>query len=147
MSQVVTAIQLETGAVTIDTPGGDILARAGSGLFRWQEQTELLAREMAKLQEAGIFLDPEGSPVVPGWWQRQEDGQHVAWYLVWPAGYARRAGLKRRQYVKAAEYEATRAKVERTLEYSSLKQSYDRLVRETEQAVQELARLVERYNW
>ena len=144
---MVTNLDLESRTVTINVPHGELLARAGASLGRWQEEVDRLTEEMARLQKTGVFLDDDDNPVVPGWWERKERGHHIAWYLVWPAKYARRSGRKRREYVKAADYEATKAKVERTLEYANLKARRDRLSRELEQAGQELTRLVERYGW
>jgi len=112
-----------------------------------QQQVEQLEEEMIRLQEAGIFLDEESSPVVPGWWEKKENDQHVAWYIVWPTGYARKAGIKRRQYIKPADYEATKAKAQRTLEYASLKLRRDKLAGQIERAGQELAGMAEKYGW
>ena len=75
-SRLVTASDLETRTVTIDVPHGQLLARVGASLGRWQEQVDQLLAEMAKLQEAGIFLDETDNPVVPGWWERKENGHH-----------------------------------------------------------------------
>ena len=147
MNNLVTGLDLEIGAVTIDVPYGDLLAKAGAALARWQEEVGRLQKEMAGLQKAGIFLDEDGEPVVPGWWERKEKGQHIAWYLVWPQKYARRTGNKRRQYVKAADYKATRVKVERTLEYANLKATRDRLASQIEQVGQALAKLADRLGW
>lgn len=130
-----------------DVPHGDLLARAGRELVYWQEKIDRLGDQMATLEAARIFLDDDGDPVVPGWWQRKEDGHHKAWYLVWPAKYARRSGRKRRQYVKAADYEATRATVARTLDYANLKARRDRLARQIEAVGGDLARLADKYEW
>ena len=137
-SSLVTASELKTRTVTIDVPHGELLVRAAAALGSWQEEAERLKAEMAKLEETGIFLDDNGDPVVPGWWERKESGHHIAWYLVWPAKYARRAKRKRRQYVKAADYEKTKAQAQRTLEYASLKLKHDRLTQQVEQLGQDL---------
>ena len=46
---------------------------------------------------------------------------------------------------KVADYEVTRATVERTLEYAYLKAGRDRYTRQIEQAGRDLAKLAERY--
>jgi hypothetical protein len=150
--RLVTSLDLETRTVTIDVPHGELLANAGASLGHWQEQVDRLKGELAELQEAGIFLDEADNPLVPGWWERKENGHHIAWYLVWPAKYARSehakiAGRKRRQYVKESDYEATKAQVQRTLEYANLKSRHDTLARNIEQAGRDLAKLVEKYEW
>lgn len=141
-----TGLQLETRTVTIGVPHGDLLAKVGASLGRWQEEVDHLFGQMAGLQSEGVFLDGDAA-VVPGWWERKEDGHHKAWYLVWPAEYARCAGRKRREYVRRDDLETTRATVQRSLEYASLKVRADRLTQQIEAVGFDLSRLAERYGW
>jgi len=144
--RVVTSFQLETRAVTIGVPHGDLLAKVGVSLGRWQEEVDRLSGDMSGLQSDGVFLDGDNA-VVPGWWERKEDGHHKAWYLVWPAEYARRSGRKRREYVRRDDLEMTRAMVQRSLEYASLKVRADRLTQQIEAVGFDLTRLAARYGW
>jgi hypothetical protein len=98
---VVTGLQLETGMATIDTPHSELLARAAAALARWQHKAEQAEKEMAQLKAAGVFLDDDGEPVVPTWWERQDRDYR---YLVWPTAYARRTGTPRRQYIRWEEW-------------------------------------------
>ena len=141
---VVTGLELETKMVTIDAPHGDLLARAAAALAYWQEEAERLAEEMGPLSNAGVFLDDDGIPVVPSWWDRQD---RPSLYLIWPAAYARKMGIPRRQRVEAEEYEVLESKRMRTIAYSNLKAKHDRLVAQIEHAGQDLIKLAERYGW
>ncbi len=109
---------------TIDVPHGDTLTTIASALGRWQAEALRLDAEMVELCNSGpgVYLDPDGKPVVPGWYERKrkDDGRHIAWYLIWPHKHARRTGCKRRQYLRAAEVEAARGKAARTREYADL---------------------------
>lgn len=147
MARDVTGLELEMRTVTIDVPHADLLVEIGKVLARWQEEIDRLSGEMARLQDAGVFLDENGTPVVPGWWERKENGHHAAWYLVWPRRYVRKTGRKRRQYVKVSDYEPTKAKVQRTLEYAELQLRLNRLTRQIEETGQDLTKLAERYGW
>lgn len=145
----VTTNKLKSRSVTIgeDVPFADLLTRAAAELLHWQEEVERLSAEMASLQRGNVYLDNDGKPVVPGWWERKESGHHKAWYLVWPSEYARQSGRKRREYVRSGDLEATRATVGRTLEYANLEARQDKLNRQLEAAGRELARLADKYGW
>jgi hypothetical protein len=146
MAKVVTSFDFDVGIVTIEVPQGDLLVAIGAALGRWGDEARRLAADMARLRGDGVFLDEDGEPVVPGWWERKDKGRHVAWYLVWSHEYARQAGRKRREYVRAGDYEATKVKVERTLEYANLKARHDKVTAQIERAGQELRKLVERFD-
>ena len=71
VSKLVTGLDFDLGTFTINVPRADLLVKAGAALARWQEEVKRLSVEMAKLQEAGVFLDENREPVVPGWWERK----------------------------------------------------------------------------
>lgn len=142
MRRRVTGLELEQGAVVLDVPHGDLLARLGATLAHWRAESQRLMQKMGELEALGLFLDASGEPVVPSWWEHKEDGRHVGWYLVWPAEYAKRAGRKQREPVKASNYEAARKKVWRTTNYIQLKTRRDALITRVEAVGHELSRLV-----
>jgi len=146
MDKIINIYDLDTGSAAIDAPHGDTLIACATALARWQEQVGRLEASIAKLRAQGIYLDPDGKAVVPGWYERKkQDGQHVAWYLIWPHKHARRTGCKRRQYVRAAEVEATRARAERTREYRDLAARRKMLLTRIDRLGWDLANLAERH--
>ena len=143
--KVVTGFDFSVGVATIDVPHGDTLTALATALARWESKARHLDADMAVLRGHGVFLDPDGAPVVPGWWERKANGRHKAWYLVWPRAHARRTGCNRRQYVKAAEVEETRVKVARTLEYANLAARRKKVAGQMAQVGQALAGIVEKF--
>ncbi len=143
--KVVTGFDFSARVVTIDVPHGDLLTALATALSNWHDRTRRLDADMAVLCGHGVFLDPDGGAVVPGWWERKRDGRHVAWYLVWSHKHARKTGCKRRQYVKAARVEATRAKVARTLEYANLAAWREEVADQMDQVGRALAGIVEKF--
>ena len=144
--KMVTGFDFSARVVTIDVPHGDLLTALATALAEWQSKTRYLDASMAVLRGGpGVFLDPDGKPVIPGWWERKANGRHVAWYLVWPRAHARRTGCNRRQYVKAAEVEETRVKVARTLEYANLAARRKKVAGQMAQVGQALAGIVEKF--
>lgn len=145
MPKLITLYDLEAGIVDLDVPHGDALATIATALGRWQDEIHRLTASMNALHSRGIYLDPDNQPVVPTWSERKQNGRHVAWYLVWPRPYARRTGCPRRQYVRAAQVEATRAKVKRTLEYANLAAWCVRTLKRRDQVRQELDQLIQKH--
>ncbi len=143
--KVVTGFDLDIGIVTIDVPHGDALITLAAALGDWQARADRLAAGMAELRDdaPGVYLDPDGTPVVPGWYERKDGDRHVAWYLIWSHAHSRATGCKRRQYVRAAEVEAVRVKVARTIEYRDLAARRDALQTRIARLGRELAGLVE----
>lgn len=118
--KMVTGLELARGEAALDLPFGDILAQIGAALTRLQLEIEALATRIEAIKSQGVFLNEDGAPVVPSWWERKQDGRDAGWYLIWPADYAKRAGRKRREPISAADYQAARAKVWRTLTLAKL---------------------------
>jgi hypothetical protein len=145
MPKVIDLYDLDANIVTIDVPHGDALTTIATALGRWQADVQRLNASMDALQSRGVYLDPDGAAVVPGWSERKKNGRHVAWYLVWPRSYARLTGCPRRQYVRANLVEATREKVKRTLEYANLAAWRARVLRQRDQVGQELDKLIEKH--
>ena len=144
--KMVTGFDFSARVVTIDVPHGDLLTALATALAEWQSKTRYLDASMAVLRGGpGVFLDPDGKPVIPGWWERKANGRHVAWYLVWPRAHARRTGCNRRQYVKAAEVEETRVKVARTLEYANFAAWRERVDKQMDQVGRALGGIVEKF--
>lgn len=137
--------------MTIDTvilPHADLLTRAKTGLANWQYHVDRLARQLEDLRQAGVYLDPDGQPVVPSWTERTNgDGQHVAWYLVWPSSYVAATGHKRREYINKKRYEWVKANVERTREYMNLDHQRRDLQNKIDWAGRELTNMVRRFGW
>jgi hypothetical protein len=131
----------------IDVPHGDVLTALAVALGRWQVEVRRLDADLAGLRGGlGVYLDQGGAAVMPGWYERKkQDGRHVAWYLIWPHKHAQRTGCKRRQYVRAAEVEATRSKVARTREYRDLAAQRARLEARIDRLGRGLAGLVEEH--
>jgi hypothetical protein len=130
----------------IDVPHGDVLTALAVALGRWQAEVRRLDADLAGLRGGlGVYLDQGGAAVMPGWYERKKDGRHVAWYLIWPHKHARRTGCKRRQYVRAAEVEATRSKAARTGEYRDLAARRARLEGRIAEMGRGLAGLVEEH--
>jgi hypothetical protein len=121
-----------------------LLDRARAALASWRFDADHAAAEMAVLREAGVFMDETGAPVLPTWWERLDRPSR---WLIWPAHYARRAGLPRRQRVAPGELEDIEAKRQRTLAYANAKERRDRLLARIEDVHQDLAQLAERYGW
>ncbi len=143
--KVVTGFDFDISIVTIDVPHGDLLTALATTLGRWQDAARRLDGDMAVLRGHGVFLDPDGRAVVPGWWERTANGRHVAWYMVWSRKHARRTGCNRRQYVKAAKVEGARARARRTQEYRDLAAQRERVETQIARMGRELARIVEEF--
>ncbi len=143
MGRLVTGSELKEGTVALSVPHGDLLAQLAVTLARWGAEIERLEAEMDGLRQAGIFADKGGRPVVPQWWERKEDGRHAGHYLLWPAEYAKRAGRKQREFVKAARYQAAREKVWRTVSYVSYRDQRDALLAKTKEVGQRLSALAQ----
>ena len=125
----------------------ELLQQIETGVAQMAAELAAAELELEGLRDLGVFLDGEGRPVVPGWWDRKDgDGAHVAWYLVWPSSYAAVAGLKRRQYVKAAEVAITREVVARTQEYAGKARSRDAIASSFDRLRRDLQDIVWRHN-
>ena len=144
--KMVTGFDFSARVVTIDVPHGDLLTALATALAEWESKARHLDASMAVLRGGpGVFLDPDGKPVIPGWWERKANGRHVAWYLVWPHKHARKTGCKRRQYVRTAEVEETRVKVARTLEYANFAARREKVAGQMEQVGRALGGIVEKF--
>jgi len=123
------------------------LRRIEAGLTGVQERIDGIDAQLADLQSQGVFLDPDGQPVVPGWSERTENGRHVAWILVWPTAYSEATGAKRRQYVNKRDLDGMRATTERTQSYEALIQERDTLSTILRNIDYDLLHIIRRRNW
>lgn len=126
--KVVTGLELVRGKAILNLPFGDVLAKIGAKLTRLQLEADALETKLEAIKSQGVFLDEDGAPVVPSWWERKQDGRDAGWYLIWPADYAKRAGRKRREPIKSTDYQVARAKVWRTLTFAKLKEKQDKII-------------------
>ena len=127
----------ETNWVSDEIPYADKLNEVIREMLSLQNCIDFVSEEMASLCDAGVFLDGDCQPVIPSLSERKENGRVVGHVRVWPAAYARAAGVKRRKYVRKGDVGQVRARIERT-------QEYDRLQRERGRRKVQLSRVGKR---
>lgn len=127
-----------------DTPHEQELTDIRELLIHWQAKLDLLDDQMSRLTELGIFHH-KGTPVIPGWWQREDNGKPTAKYLVWPSAYASATGRKRRQYVRKDEIEQMETIIERTRQYNQIQNDYKALSTNLRRIGSDLKNILYRY--
>ena len=127
-----------------DTPHEKQLTEIRELLIHWQARTDMLGDQIADLLHQGVY-HYEGTPVIPGWWDRKDNGRTIAKYLVWPTAYAESTDTKRREYIRKEDIDSTQATINRTRKYQKLRDEYHSLQARLDQIGRELDRILTRH--